>query len=23
MIKPPEEYMCIEDLAWTGNPIRV
>ncbi|KHG18639.1 hypothetical protein F383_02324 [Gossypium arboreum] len=23
MIEPPEEYMCIKDLAWTGNPIRV
>ncbi|KHG19375.1 hypothetical protein F383_25238 [Gossypium arboreum] len=23
MIEPPEEYMCIEDLAQTGNPIRV
>ncbi|KHG02431.1 hypothetical protein F383_26386 [Gossypium arboreum] len=23
MIKPPEEYVCIKDLAWTSNPIRV
>ncbi|KHF97525.1 hypothetical protein F383_36736 [Gossypium arboreum] len=23
MIKPSEEYMCIEELARTGNPIRV
>ncbi|KHG06712.1 hypothetical protein F383_33403 [Gossypium arboreum] len=23
MIKPPEEYVCIMDLARTGNPIRV
>ncbi|KHG14216.1 hypothetical protein F383_31981 [Gossypium arboreum] len=23
MIEPFEEYMCIEDLARTGNPIRV
>ncbi|KHG25812.1 hypothetical protein F383_32705 [Gossypium arboreum] len=23
MIEPSEEYMCIEDLARTGNPIRV
>ncbi|KHG14931.1 hypothetical protein F383_18256 [Gossypium arboreum] len=23
MIEPPEEYMCIMDLARTGNPIRV
>ncbi|KHG19930.1 hypothetical protein F383_26118 [Gossypium arboreum] len=23
MIEPPEEYMCIEDLALTGNPIRI
>ncbi|KHG28449.1 hypothetical protein F383_34941 [Gossypium arboreum] len=23
MIEPLEEYMCIEDLAQTGNPIRV
>ncbi|KHG19853.1 hypothetical protein F383_25606 [Gossypium arboreum] len=23
MIEPPKEYMCIEDLARTGNPIRV
>ncbi|KHF97558.1 hypothetical protein F383_36656 [Gossypium arboreum] len=23
MIEPPEEYMCIKDLARTGNPIRV
>ncbi|KHG26785.1 hypothetical protein F383_33216 [Gossypium arboreum] len=23
MIKPPEEYVCIMDLAQTGNPIRV
>ncbi|KHG09354.1 hypothetical protein F383_02256 [Gossypium arboreum] len=23
MIKTPNEYVCIKDLAWTGNPIRV
>ncbi|KHF98804.1 hypothetical protein F383_38063 [Gossypium arboreum] len=23
MIEPLEEYVCIMDLAWTGNPIRV
>ncbi|KHG19828.1 hypothetical protein F383_09754 [Gossypium arboreum] len=23
MIEPPEECMCIEDLARTGNPTRV
>ncbi|KHG20531.1 hypothetical protein F383_25563 [Gossypium arboreum] len=23
MIEPPKEYMCIMDLARTGNPIRV
>ncbi|KHG12846.1 hypothetical protein F383_18906 [Gossypium arboreum] len=23
MIKPPEEYVCIMDLARTGNLIRV
>ncbi|KHG11223.1 hypothetical protein F383_10885 [Gossypium arboreum] len=23
MIEPPEEYMCIMDLARMGNPIRV
>ncbi|KHG27809.1 hypothetical protein F383_33916 [Gossypium arboreum] len=23
MIKPPKEYVCIMDLARTGNPIRV
>ncbi|KHG18246.1 hypothetical protein F383_23344 [Gossypium arboreum] len=23
MIEPPEEYVCIMDLARTGNPIRV
>ncbi|KHG08994.1 hypothetical protein F383_36158 [Gossypium arboreum] len=23
MIEPPEEYICIEDLAQMGNPIRV
>ncbi|KHF98489.1 hypothetical protein F383_37577 [Gossypium arboreum] len=23
MIKPPEEYECIVDLARMGNPIRI
>ncbi|KHG29501.1 hypothetical protein F383_11351 [Gossypium arboreum] len=23
MVEPPEEYVCIMDLAQTGNPIRI